>query len=793
MRQASRLLVAVSCLLAAWSFTGRSAAHDGALPGSNGTDSGAGSSVLGYTPCVNGFAGIYPCRNTDLMAYMPTSAVGGGANANDVWGWTDDASGREFAIFGRSSGTAFVEVTDPSAPVYLGNLPTASANSLWREMKSYDHWALIVSEASFHGLQIFDLRQLLTVTNPPVTFTASALYNGFSNCHNIVVNEDSGYAYGVGSNTCSGGLHMIDIHDPLHPTFAGCYSADGYTHDAQCVIYDGPDTAYSGHEICMNSNEDTLTIVDVTDKSAPLMLSRSGYIGRGYTHQGWFTGDQSFFLLDDEFDESTQGVNTRTFVWNVADLNAPYVAATFYNTTKATDHNQYIRQFASGEYTFQANYRSGLRVLRIDDAASGALHEVAFFDIYPIDDNPGYNGAWGNYAFFPSGTVLIAGIEQGLFVVRPSLDELTPTPSATRTVTGTPTQTATRTASRTATPPPSPTSTATRSATPTQTPTATESPTITPTYTPGPPGLSGWVSYHGTNAMVDGVTLSLQGPTPDTKQSGIGGGYAWMTLTDDTWRVEASKLGGRNSALTAFDATVILQGIVGLRQLDSMQALAADVSGSGTLTAIDASMLLRHMVGLGPLPVATRCGSDWAFMPVPMPTPNQTSQPPGVSVSTCTHGSIQLGSLSEHVWGQNFEAILFGDVQPSWQPAAGGCGSSSCGPHQPATQLRAGALRRDRRGRLLMPVYATETGLLAAEGLLSFDARHLRVAGVRRLAAARNVLLAQHADATGTLRIALAGTQPLQATPQEALLVVILEPLSAATSTRVRATSPRAN
>ena len=38
---------------------------------------------------------------------------------------------------------------------------------------------------------------------------------------------------------------MIDMHNPLVPTFAGCFSADGYTHDAQCINYDGPDTRLS--------------------------------------------------------------------------------------------------------------------------------------------------------------------------------------------------------------------------------------------------------------------------------------------------------------------------------------------------------------------------------------------------------------------------------------------------------------------------------------------------------------------------------------------------------------------
>ena len=45
--------------------------------------------------------------------------------------------------------------------------------------------------------------------------------------HNIVINEASGYLYAVGTKTCAGGLHIVDIHTPDDPQFVGCYSDDG--------------------------------------------------------------------------------------------------------------------------------------------------------------------------------------------------------------------------------------------------------------------------------------------------------------------------------------------------------------------------------------------------------------------------------------------------------------------------------------------------------------------------------------------------------------------------------------
>ncbi len=390
--------------------------------------------ALATTSCVNGFAGIYPCNNVDLLAFMPLADIGGTSGnsaANDIWGWTDSQTGKEYAIVGRVFGTSFVDISDPQNPVYLGELPTHGAfGSSWRDIKVYQDHAFIVSEALNHGMQVFDLTQLRSVTSPPVTFGETKHYNKNASAHNIVINEDSGYAYIVGAsgkNSCSGGLHMVDISNPNNPSFAGCFSADGYTHDAQCVNYSGPDADHQGSEVCFNSNEDTVTIVDVSNKSAPAQISRTGYSGSAYTHQGWLTEDQRYFLLDDELDEQNFGHGTRTRIWDVSDLDNPSLIGVFTNSTPAIDHNQYVK----GNYAYQANYRSGLRVLDASNAASGSLSEVAYFDIYPADDNAQFNAAWSNYPYFDSGVVVVSGIEQGLFILRPNLGPTDNPPAVT--------------------------------------------------------------------------------------------------------------------------------------------------------------------------------------------------------------------------------------------------------------------------------------------------------------------------------------------------------------------------
>ena len=114
--------------------------------------------VKAQTPCVDGMAGPYPCDKVDLLASMTMEEIGGAQNQADIWGWTS-ATGREFAIVCKSNGTAFVEVSDPVNPVYLGDLPTHTINSLWRDAKVYADHAFIVSEAPGHGMQVFDLTQ----------------------------------------------------------------------------------------------------------------------------------------------------------------------------------------------------------------------------------------------------------------------------------------------------------------------------------------------------------------------------------------------------------------------------------------------------------------------------------------------------------------------------------------------------------------------------------------------------------------------------------------------------------
>jgi choice-of-anchor B domain-containing protein len=388
--------------------------------------------------CAGGKATLFGCEKVNLLSMLPVADMGGkqGTRLNDVWGWTDPESGKEYAIVGRSDGTSFIDVSNPNRPRYLGDLPKTAKSppAVWRDMKVYRNHVFVVADGSReHGMQVFDMTRLRRVTTPQ-TFTPDAHYTRINSAHNIVIDTTSGHAFIVGASsggeTCGGGLHMVNIRDPKNPAFAGCFqdkatglAGTGYSHDAQCVIYKGPDTRYTGREICLGANENAISISDVTDKQNPKAIGRGTYPSVGYAHQGWFSDDHRYWYQDDELDElqgKTQG-GTRTIIWDLAKLDDPVVAGEYHAPVNASDHNLYI----VGNRMYNSNYESGLRVVDISDRVNPK--EIGFFDTVPVGkDAPGFGGSWSNFPFFKSGTILVTSGREGLFLLKDQTTSLTP-------------------------------------------------------------------------------------------------------------------------------------------------------------------------------------------------------------------------------------------------------------------------------------------------------------------------------------------------------------------------------
>jgi choice-of-anchor B domain-containing protein len=355
--------------------------------------------------------GLFDASGVTLLANIPINNFAGShVDANDCWGYVTD-SGREIAIMGLEAGFGIVDITNPTSPVILSTVPGPS--SLWHDVKVIGDYAYGVSDQTGVGVQIMDLSD---ADNGNIRFVGNTTAGGFSTAHNIVANPDSGRLFIVGGNVGNGGLVELDLSNPESPQIAGAWT-QFYIHDAQVVSYtEGP---FAGREIAFcNSGLDGgftstgLRIVDVTDPNNFFTVATLFYSTPSYSHQGWLSPDKRYFYLNDELDENDGRVSTTTTrIIDVSDINNPFQAGTFTTGLGSIDHNLYTRD----ELIFESNYRTGLRIFDASDPLNPV--EVAYFDTHPGSNGLGFNGAWSNFPFFPSGNVIVSDIERGLFIL----------------------------------------------------------------------------------------------------------------------------------------------------------------------------------------------------------------------------------------------------------------------------------------------------------------------------------------------------------------------------------------
>ncbi len=355
--------------------------------------------------------GGFDSSGMTLLSHIPLNHFTGVARAsgNDCWGYVSP-SGREYAIMGLEGGFGFVEITDPTNPQIIATIQ--GPTSLWHGVKVVGRYAYGVSEGG-SGLQIMDLNN---IDQGQVTLVRNWTSGGYSTTHTIAANEEAGTLWIAGANIGNGGLVKIDISNPTQPVFAGGWT-QMYVHEAQvATMRSGP---FAGREIGFCSGgyntghtETGIRIVDVTDATAPQLLSTIFYPNAGYAHQTWLSEDQRYLYLNDELDEMYTGQPGTTRIFNIEDLTNPTFVGQFSNGLPAIDHNLYTHD----GLIFQSNYRSGLRVFDALDPENPT--ELAWFDTFPGSDSAEFNGTWSNYPFFPSGSIIVSDIERGLFVLR---------------------------------------------------------------------------------------------------------------------------------------------------------------------------------------------------------------------------------------------------------------------------------------------------------------------------------------------------------------------------------------
>ena len=180
--------------------------RDWAVPTSTtGKAAERGNAPSTFAPCIDGkAANFFACDGIDLLSHVSHAELGT-TFVNDIWGWTDPQSRKDYALVGATNGTVFVDISDAMRPEVLGILPTASTvgGSSWRDIKVYEDHAYVVSEHTNHGIQVFDLTRLRDWDGEYTTYDVDARYTGHGSAHNLNINEETGFLYSVGAGQFS--------------------------------------------------------------------------------------------------------------------------------------------------------------------------------------------------------------------------------------------------------------------------------------------------------------------------------------------------------------------------------------------------------------------------------------------------------------------------------------------------------------------------------------------------------------------------------------------------------------
>jgi choice-of-anchor B domain-containing protein len=390
---------------------------------------------LAAAPCANGLSGGLDCVNAELLSRFSNNSVSAApARTADIWGFTDLNSNREYAIVGYGTGTGVFDVTDPENPAEIGFIDGQS--TFWRDIKVYqyfnaaeDRWnayAYIVADSTTDGLFVIDLTEL-----PHRVFQSSAFTDTFLAAHNVfITNIDYGTGLALdhaepslivaGANSGGGNFRSYSLANPASPQQVSVASGSGlYMHDAaSTIITDSRRTQCQNEtpdycEVLFDFNEFSLVAWDITNPATPVLLDEVAYSGLGYTHSGWPTEDSQHLFVHDETDEGTSN-NTRVRVFSLASLTNLSLAATWQSNNITTDHNGFVL----GNRYYMSNYKRGLTILDISDPVNP--DEAGYLDTYGLSDTNGsvFQGAWGAYPYFQSGSIAVSDVGSGLHMIR---------------------------------------------------------------------------------------------------------------------------------------------------------------------------------------------------------------------------------------------------------------------------------------------------------------------------------------------------------------------------------------
>lgn len=329
-------------------------------------------------------------QNTYLLKNIDVA----GRSYSALWGYTAP-DGREYAILGYNRGTSFIDITDSANIREVDTL--SGLTSSWREMKTYSHYAYIVSEATNSKLQIVDLQYL----PDSVSLVATWSYAGYTKTHSI--SQSGNYLYLNGGNAASsvGGVAVVDVSNPVSPVKMGEWNTE-YVHD--CRVQN--DTIWAA-----NVYTGKMSIINASNKSSlQFVRNWQAYPQSAVsTHNCAFPVTRDYIYTTNEVSSPAGKLN----VWDIRDLNNITFVRDWQPTgiTSAIVHN--IETY--GNYAVIAHYTAGIRILNISNPSNPV--EVAWYDTYPSSNSTNFSGCWGVYKF-SSGKIIGSDISNGLFVIK---------------------------------------------------------------------------------------------------------------------------------------------------------------------------------------------------------------------------------------------------------------------------------------------------------------------------------------------------------------------------------------
>ena len=341
--------------------------------------------------------------NLQRVGHYPVSQWGPLAASpfcNDVWGYYDSATAKEFALVGNRNGTLVADVTNPAA--VTNSLWVPGANSIWRDIKTWSHYAYAVHDvpagnSASNGLLIINLDSMThKFVRLPVPMPGGAT-DTLRRAHNLWIDEE-GKLYAFGSNVGVGGAVIVDVAaDPWNPSVLGVYNTY-YLHDG----FARHDTLYGA------ALWEDIQVVGVALPSQPVTFASFDSPDH-FAHNCWLSDDGNTLYTTDEV------ANGFVAAYNVNDLSN--VDELFRHKvqpgTGLIPHNAHV----DGNHLVTSYYTFGCHVLDVEFPELPVL--VAYYDTSPQFSGTGYNGAWGAYPYLPSGNILVSDIETGLWVLNP--------------------------------------------------------------------------------------------------------------------------------------------------------------------------------------------------------------------------------------------------------------------------------------------------------------------------------------------------------------------------------------